>query len=186
MANHVHCGKAAVDEDPDGDGQSVSLNVRFPGQYYDSVTALHYNYFRTYDPSTGRYLESDPIGLAGGLNTYLYVNANPLRYSDPRGLDNPGCDGVPDCFESNCMRNMCSTHDKCFYDFRCDAGSWYKPHARCFWECNMPAVGSTAVAIGSAIVGYECTLVPDTTPRGPNAPSPPPIPPHNNPPDWFH
>lgn len=67
--------------------------IRLPGQYYDQETGLHYNYFRYYDPSTGRYVTSDPVGLLGGLNTNLYVDANPLRYVDPSGLtwsDNPG------------------------------------------------------------------------------------------------
>ena len=67
-------------------GSSVEMNVRMPGQYFDSETGLHYNYFRYYDPSTGRYLISDPIGLSGGLNSYLYSKANPLKYKDPTGL----------------------------------------------------------------------------------------------------
>ena len=63
----------------------------FPGQYYDQETGLHYNYFRYYDPETGRYVTADPIGFAGGdLNLYGYVWNNPLNWSDSLGLC-PAC-----------------------------------------------------------------------------------------------
>lgn len=63
----------------------ITMNLRFPGQYYDAETGLSYNYFRDYDAKTGRYIENDPIGLASGINTYSYAGANPLVYSDPTG-----------------------------------------------------------------------------------------------------
>lgn len=85
-AKHDPFGKATVNEDVDGNGVDVSLNLRFPGQYYDGESGLHYNYYRYYDPATGRYITSDPIGLAGGLNTFAYVEGNPLNFVDSEGL----------------------------------------------------------------------------------------------------
>ena len=69
-------------------------NFRFPGQYYDSETGLLYNYYRYYDPGTGRYITPDPIGLVGGINLYLYTQNNPINEIDPLGLLNPVKFGV--------------------------------------------------------------------------------------------
>jgi RHS repeat-associated protein len=77
----------------------LAFNLRFPGQYYDAETGKHYNYFRDYDPNNGRYIESDPIGLKAGLNTYAYAHSNPLAVIDPTGLlgqgdVEPGAEGI--------------------------------------------------------------------------------------------
>ncbi len=71
-----------------------ALNIGFPGQYWDSESGTWQNWHRDYDPSTGRYIQSDPIGLYGGLNTYAYVDSNPLLYSDPDGLSRKKMVGV--------------------------------------------------------------------------------------------
>jgi RHS repeat-associated protein len=68
------------------DVAEIENNLRFPGQYYDAETGLHYNYFRYYNPEIGRYISEDPIGLAGGdVNYFSYVGNNPINWIDPEG-----------------------------------------------------------------------------------------------------
>jgi RHS repeat-associated protein len=81
----------SFDPDPFGNGTprnptgAVGFNLRFPGQFADGETGLNYNGARDYDPTSGRYIESDPIGLGGGVNTYVYAGNNPLSFIDPFG-----------------------------------------------------------------------------------------------------
>ncbi|MCR9095049.1 MAG: DUF6531 domain-containing protein [bacterium] len=79
-------GSAIVDENPDGDSVNVSMNLRFPGQYFDSESGLHYNRHRYYDPSSARYVSADPIGQRGGLHLYQYARNSPSQALDPMGL----------------------------------------------------------------------------------------------------
>ncbi len=80
-AEHAPFGKAEVNVN-----STITNNLRFPGQYYDQETGMHYNWHRYYDPETGRYISADPIGLAGGMNLYAYVENNPVNRIDPFGL----------------------------------------------------------------------------------------------------
>lgn len=110
-----------------------------PGQYFDAETWTHYNYHRDYDPAIGRYIESDPIGLGGGINTFAYVDGSPLLKVDPRGLIPPGAD--PECFrrgECKCATPECAAGLP-----PANPGSWSKlpPDKKCEFKCSM-VVGS--------------------------------------------
>ena len=91
-------GNDKPNEDPDGDDVAFVLDMRFPGQQYDSASGLNYNYFRDYESATGRYVESDPIGIDGGINTYSYVDNGPLIWIDSHGLQ-------ATTVETTCARN---------------------------------------------------------------------------------
>jgi RHS repeat-associated protein len=78
-------GATAPDQNPAGLGV-FSFNQRLPGQVFDAESGLFQNRNREYSSRTGRYAQSDLIGLKGGINTFSYVGGNPLSYSDPSGL----------------------------------------------------------------------------------------------------
>lgn len=97
-------------------GETVSINaasgieqkLRFAGQFADE-TGLSYNYFRDYDPTLGRYAQSDPIGLDGGINTYAYVAGNPINYTDPTGEIIPQLIGFAIGAGLEYLTNPCAT-----------------------------------------------------------------------------
>lgn len=79
---------------------AATVNIRMPGQYFDDESGNFYNWNRYYNPAIGRYISSDPIGIEGGLNTFLYAEASPVMYADPEGLYSvcmPGQSYEPQC-----------------------------------------------------------------------------------------
>jgi RHS repeat-associated protein len=113
---------------------SATVNLRFPGQYFDVETGLHYNYFRDYDPSVGRYVQSDPVGVAGGLNTYAYTYNNPTGYFDSNAGNPvaaaPKIPGFVRCWRIRKTENICY--------YRCEDGTMdTRPNS-----CDIPCPSS--------------------------------------------
>ena len=158
-------GVGQIDRDPDGDGVKLNVRLRFPGQYYDGETGLYYNYFRDYDRTLGRYVQSDPIGLDGGINTFAYVGGNPVNYYDPEGLRGTGR-GWPNPSNQNPLDGSGSKFGGPFGPL-CGSGpsaSWVpdgqfseacKKHDACYGTCGMPkALCDLMFLAGTGSIAY--------------------------------
>ena len=115
---------------------SITMNLRFPGQYYDQETNSHYNLFRDYKPNQGRYVQSDPIGTDGGINFYVYVNNKPLHSTDTRGLkEDCNCEDPPRPPPNGCGPSWFQVSDK---PAGIDFSSCCNAHDICYATCRGP------------------------------------------------
>jgi RHS repeat-associated protein len=134
-------GVTVPNENPSGLG-TFEFPLRFRGQYADKETGDFYNYFRTFDPPTGRYKQSDPVGLSAGLNTYSYVDNNPLQGVDPLGLVKGGKGKWVECSDEDWSycRDVC--------------GSRGVKSCRHFWQVHTELIG------GEVVRGWKPALYP--------------------------
>ena len=116
------------------------FDLRFPGQRYDAASGLHYNYYRDYDPAVGRYTQSDPIGLAGGISTYGYVGGNPLARFDIFGLKPGDCYKTADIAAANALFDVL---DKSIKQNR-EYGGWIYKTENGWYSYTAPQMGGRA------------------------------------------
>jgi RHS repeat-associated protein len=139
-------GQHAALSDPDADGVALEFNLRYPGQYFDSATGLHYNYFRDYEAGTGRYVQSDPIGLGDGHSTYGYVEVTPLMGSDPLGLYR----GPRQDWDPSFPKPLPQCKDNLFDPPKLPPCTWtYSKYRECVKYC-IGALRSVEIAVASA------------------------------------
>jgi RHS repeat-associated protein len=124
------------------------LNLGFPGQYHDAETGFWYNGFRDYDGRTGRYLQSDPIGLGGGLNTYAYAEANPIGNVDPTGLSTMSCAFTGACYPGDIPESIGELKAECEKNIVDGARM---EQSRCFNRC---VAQETAKGLGVSVGAY--------------------------------
>jgi RHS repeat-associated protein len=127
---------------------SFRVNNRFPGQLADSESGKYYNYFRDYDPAIGRYVESDPIGLGGGLSTYVYSGATPVSATDSFGLDywlegaaasEQGCDRGCGFHQSFCVGKPYGKRKCISFGRRPGQGNcWFNCKGHVYWDNSEP------------------------------------------------
>jgi RHS repeat-associated protein len=166
-----------VEREPYGKIYSVRVGANryqplsFPGQEEAGSSELSYNIFRWYRSGWGRYTQSDPYELAGGVNLFEYVNDHPLRFTDPLGLDTVGCDSFNWSLETPCQLECCATHDKCFDDNNCSSGSWPISKAKC--GCDIGSGCQNCNSAAKSCLTLKCNKFadPSGTNDNPNQPN---------------